>query len=455
MYKFLLPIRFLLKRPISYFAILALALCVFVVLVVITVLSGLTAEFKINTHHSMGDAVVESESLVGFPYYEEFMDELRRQDYIEDTAKLIRNYALIQRVIEGGFAGFAGSGAKEILGIEAGQFSEVTHFGSWLFYNSDNPEYAFDPSYAPNEPGIVLAAGLIYTRDDFGNFIKPETISPLKIEVTCFPLNAKGAPAKAGAGSIISKTFYHSDSFKSGLAQLDYHRVYISFKEAQELCGMTLYPKRINSINIKFRNKANIDKAAQKVTALWNSFKESRKGEPYYDLLNDVKVKTWQKRNWMILQVMEGERIMMITVFSLIGLIVVFIIFVIFYMIISHKSKDIGILKSIGISNFNVMNIFLLFSAWIGILGSLIGSLGGWLFLANINDIEAWLYEKYGFQLWDRQMYAIEEIPFQIDFQVLSIILLAAVFTCILGAYVPARKAAELNPVDSLQVNQL
>ena len=80
MYKIILAIRYLVKRRISYFSVLAVALCVFVMLVVITVLSGLTSEVKANMHNSVGDCVVTSRSLVGFGYYQEFMDILQKQD---------------------------------------------------------------------------------------------------------------------------------------------------------------------------------------------------------------------------------------------------------------------------------------------------------------------------------------------------------------------------------------
>ena len=83
MYKFVLAFRFLLKRRISYFSVFAVALCVFVVFVVMTVLSGLTADFKEKTHLWSGDCVVSTKSLVGFSYYQEFMEVLQKEKEIE------------------------------------------------------------------------------------------------------------------------------------------------------------------------------------------------------------------------------------------------------------------------------------------------------------------------------------------------------------------------------------
>ena len=77
------------------------------------------------------------------------------------------------------------------------------------------------------------------------------------------------------------------------------------------------------------------------------------------------------------------------------------------------------------------------------------------MFLRKINGIESWLFEHFGFQLWDRTIYAIEDIPNQVDFKVLSVIMFSAVVACLAGAVVPSWRAAGLEPVETLQVSQL
>ena len=68
MYKLKLALRYLIKRKISYFAVIAVALCVFIVFIVITVLTGITADFKGKVHRTASDCVVYTRSLVGFGY---------------------------------------------------------------------------------------------------------------------------------------------------------------------------------------------------------------------------------------------------------------------------------------------------------------------------------------------------------------------------------------------------
>jgi len=127
----------------------------------------------------------------------------------------------------------------------------------------------------------------------------------------------------------------------------------------------------------------------------------------------------------------------------------------IFYMIICHKTKDIGILKSVGISRVAIVQLFLTFAAGVGMVGAGIGAGAGCAFLVKINDMEDWLFERFGWQLWDRTVYAIGEIPNDIKWEVLAVIMAAAVFAALAGAFLPSARASAQRPVEVLQVNQL
>ena len=453
MVKVILAIRYLLKRRISYFAVLAVALCVFVVFVVITVLSGLTAEFKTNTHRSVGDCVVNSKSLVGFGYYQEFIDKLAQTDFVEATSPVIKSYALV-RVTLGLDDIEYFDHPLGILGIDAAAHSRVTAFGQWLGFNKTDACSAFKPAYAPNLPGCVSGVGVLFERDPEGNYIVPEEIPKFKIDVSCFPLTAKGALAKAGTGIVNTKTFYYSDYAESKI-RADWSDLYLPFDEAQMLCGMGMEPKRVNAIHIKFKPGVRLGAGCAKVKQLWEEFVEEKGGVSGVNLLENVRVQNWKIYNRHIIAAVETERTMMMIIFGMIGIITVFIVLVVFYMIVSHKSKDIGILKSLGASNANVLSLFLGFASLIGVLGAVIGAVGGWQFLVHINQIEDWLFRRFGFQLWNRAIYAIGDIPNKIEFEVLAPIVLSAIAACVVGALIPSWQAARLKPVETLQVSQL
>jgi lipoprotein-releasing system permease protein len=145
----------------------------------------------------------------------------------------------------------------------------------------------------------------------------------------------------------------------------------------------------------------------------------------------------------------------MSVMFGFVGITTVFIVLVVFYMIISHKSKDIGILKSIGVSNLDIIELFSGYAFLVSTIGSGIGLFAGWIFLLKINPIEDWLFEHFGFQLWDRTIYAIGDIPNKVEFNILATIVISATIACLVGALIPSLQAAIQKPVDTLQVGQL
>ena len=79
MYKIILPLRYLVKRRITLLAVAAVALSVFIASVVLTVMHGLVGDFKEKNHQFVGDCVVSTQSLVGFAYYEPFVEQLERR----------------------------------------------------------------------------------------------------------------------------------------------------------------------------------------------------------------------------------------------------------------------------------------------------------------------------------------------------------------------------------------
>ncbi len=134
MYRPILIARYLLKRRITHFAVVAVALCVFTVVVVMTVMTGLVGDFKEKNHAFTGDCVVATESLVGFPYYEEFMSLVEQTGLTAGVSPVVKSYALFG--LEGGY-----EDNVEIVGLDPVRHSQATNFGTTLsFHQSDRGE---------------------------------------------------------------------------------------------------------------------------------------------------------------------------------------------------------------------------------------------------------------------------------------------------------------------------
>lgn len=442
MYKLKLIVRYLLKQRITHFAVLTVALCVFIVVVVMTVMSGLVGQFKQKNHDFVGDCVVGTKSLVGFPYYEELMADLERLDGIEAVSPVVKNYALLRPQYDR-------EQYVELLGLDPVRHSRVTSFAQTLGYHADDPARAFVPVYEPNALGCVLGIDLVLWRDARSQYAHDASPRRAAYSLTCFPLNARGAPAMAGTTVVSNRQFYYSDNSHSGIARVDGSTVYIPLEQAQSLC-MAGQHKRVSAVHIKFRPGVDLRAGVEQVRGLWGQFKQARIDAPDGRLLETVTVESWKEYRRAFIAPMEKEETLMSVMFGFVGVTAVFIVFVVFYMIVSHKTRDVGVLKSVGASSASVMALFSGFAFVVGLLGSAAGIAGGWLFLARINRIEEWLYQRFGFQLWDRTIYAIGEIPHDVQVHTLGVIALCAIVACLIGALVPACSAARLRPVETL-----
>ena len=448
MYKIILATRYLLKRRITYFAVLAVALCVFIVIVVMTVMAGLVNEFKEKNHRFAGDCVVGTESLVGFAYYEDFVKLMEQQDFVEAVSPAIKSFALKRR------RGSEQDDVVEVMGIDPVRHSQATGFGDTLYYHNDDVSGTFEIASDANLVGCVLGDFMLLRDTNSRNYSKT-SLPRIPYSISCFPLTARGALAQAGTDMVNTKTFYFSDQSSTGLSRVDGSLVYLPFEQAQLLCGMAGSNKRISRLHIRFKPDVKLQAGREKVQSLWQKFRQDKAGEIQAYLLDTVTVQGWKQYRRSSIAPLENEQTEMSVMFGFVGITTVFIVLVVFYMIISHKSKDIGILKSIGASNVDIIELFSGYAFMVGILGSGFGLLAGWIFLLKINPIEDWLFEHFGFQLWDRTIYAIGDIPNQVEFKTLAVIVVSAIAACLVGALIPSLQAARQKPVETLQVGQL
>jgi lipoprotein-releasing system permease protein len=441
--------RYFWHRRISILAVASVALCVSIVVIVMSVMNGLAGQFKEKNHEFVGDCVIRGQSLAGFPYAAEFMQQLEKQSFVAAVSQTAEGMGLMTS------PGATWNVGIEYVGIDPLKHSRVTNFAKTLRYHADKPENAFVPPDVPEMDGCVLGIDLILDRSqNTGDYVHPARPWLLRVNISSFPLNPKGGFARAGADTISSKTFYYSDHSHSGLVKPDGRMVYIPLKQARLLSGMDAPIERSSSIHIRFAEGVTAEAGTQQVRQQWSKFIQSCQGKPYAEMLNAVQVLTWRqdRREWIA--PMDKEKMMLALLFMMLGVVTVFIICVVFYMIIGHKSRDLGILKSVGMSSPAVAAVFMGFAGIVGVIGTVIGTAGGWLFLWKINAMENWVYDHYGQRIWDRSIYAIDQIPNTVEWSMLAVVAVSAIGACLIGAMIPSLQAASKSPVRILQVSQ-
>jgi lipoprotein-releasing system permease protein len=162
-------------------------------------------------------------------------------------------------------------------------------------------------------------------------------------------------------------------------------------------------------------------------------------------------VQTWRDKQGPLLAAVHLETSILNVLLFLIIAVAGFGILAIFYMIVVEKTKDIGILKSLGASSSGIMGIFLAYGLSLGIVGSGAGLVIGLLFVANINAIADALAMVTGQEVFDPSIYYFQTIPTIIEAHTIAWIVLGAIAIAVLASILPARRAARLHPVEALR----
>ena len=164
-----------------------------------------------------------------------------------------------------------------------------------------------------------------------------------------------------------------------------------------------------------------------------------------------VDVQTWRQIQAKYVAPIEKQRTLVVLILGIISVVAVVLIFVIFYMIVMQKTRDIGVLKAVGASSFGVAGIFLGYGAAVGLVGSVIGTVGGYYFVRYINPIQDALDRWMGFRVWTRDVFLFEKIPNQVEARTAIWIVVCAIVAGLAGALLPAIRAARMQPVEALR----
>src|SRR3989339_894333 len=159
-------------------------------------------------------------------------------------------------------------------------------------------------------------------------------------------------------------------------------------------------------------------------------------GYPYSSL-------NWLEQNKILFKWMKLEKWAAFLVLSLIILVAAFNIVSSLIMLVMDKTREVGILKSMGATNKSIEKIFVYQGAFIGVCGTIAGSV--------IGTTLSYLQDRYQFISLPPDIYFISALPMDFQFTDALSITLVTLFLCWLSSYYPAKKAAQLNPVEAIR----
>ena len=164
-----------------------------------------------------------------------------------------------------------------------------------------------------------------------------------------------------------------------------------------------------------------------------------------------AQVWTWRDASGGFLRALEVEDNVMFIILSILVLIAAMNIVSGLIMLVKNKGRDIGILRTIGLSQGSVLRVFFICGAFTGLIGTVCGVILGCLFAIYIDPIFSFVNYAMGGGVWDPSIRGIYHLPAQLNLaDVLSAVALSLGLSFIVTIF-PARRAARLNPVEALR----
>lgn len=214
--------------------------------------------------------------------------------------------------------------------------------------------------------------------------------------------------------------------FRSGMYQYDVSLVFIGLNKAQELLG---YGKIASGISVKLKNIYDAPAKKNEISKL---------------LGRGFVIRSWQEVNRNYFAALKLEKITMFIILTLIVLVACFNIVSTLIVLVVDKTKDIGVLKSLGATKKSIARIFTLQGFLVGFIGITVGISSG-LVLCG-------LLKKYEFIKLPKDIYYLDHLPVEIQiYPDIVAIVAATIFIVLVATIYPAKKAANLDPVEALR----
>lgn len=504
MYKLILCWRYLKTRYLAFACIISVMLGVATLIVVNSVMNGFSTKLRTLLHSVLSDVVIEDLSHKGLSDPTDKIARIRKDPYlneqIESMAITLEAFAMVQYTNHNNEYA---TRPVRVIGIEVKSRSEVGGFHENLSSyqeqkekneknktNDPLPAASFDlppelvklfeerenrwqqdrdfehfrPRPLDDEPLIGVPPELqkLLKRDPKDPVIPPPAPVPVVRRVprgaivghliAYFNYRGENGEIKQGRAvhlgddirlttvsngenmKPVYDTFVTVDYFKSGMSEYDANCVFIPLEHLQTLRGMD---NRASNILIKLKNYSE---AKNVVTALGEMFKKDKLG-----------INTWEEKQGPLLKAIEIEKSILNILLFMIIAVAGFGILAIFSMIVSEKTRDIGILKALGASSGGIMKIFLTYGLLLGVVGALLGTILGLSITWNINAVEAFIAMCTGSHVFQGDVYYFKEIPTDVSAYAVTIVNLGAVAIATVFSILPALRAAMLHPVQALR----
>ena len=228
------------------------------------------------------------------------------------------------------------------------------------------------------------------------------------------------------------KNFVVTSIFNSGLAEFDNNIAFINLNTLEEFFGYDISDRNLE-IYLKNPNKIESQKMiVQKI-------------------FDEEFIYSWADMNSSLFSALKVERNVMFIILSLIIVVAAFNIISGLTILVKNKTKDIAILKSIGVLNKSIVKIFFLVGVIIGTSATVFGILLGVTFSIYIENLREFLSSTFNISLFPEEIYFLSKMPSEINPTSIFLISICSILITVIVSIFPAFKAAKLDPIKALK----
>ena len=222
------------------------------------------------------------------------------------------------------------------------------------------------------------------------------------------------------------RRFEVAGRFRTGMYEYDNSFVYTTLEAAQDVSGLG---EAVSGLEVRVADPMRSDDMGETI-------RQELGGYPY-------RTEDSKTMNSSLFDALKLEKMAMGVILLLIVIVAAFNIISTLVMVVTDKTREIGILKSMGLRSSQVQRIFMLQGVVIGTMGSLLGAAMGLLL--------TWLLDRYEFIKIPGDVYFIDRLPVAFDWADISVILLLSMLISFVATIYPARQAARLYPLDAIR----
>ena len=465
-YSWFLALRYLLARWVNVLGIAGVAVAVWALIVVIAVFSGFIAEIREHIRGATADLVLADVN--ERCSYEAVRQVLERDPDVVATAPRLQHYAVLfprgfgaqKPIVYTGAMG--GSPLRynfvNLIGVDPQREARTTSFGEWLrLEGEDGAAYAVaDPSrpLAVSEglyrraqalAGRPLPQGELLSTGDglLLGLRRMERGEPMEPGEVVDVVTARPARTQSGDETVkkIRRQCVITGGYSTRYRTFDESNAFVDIDWLRELLGQGRLVRGsvdlVSEVAIRVRPGADLQVVRHRLD------------QAVHGIAGGA-VQTWEEQNAIFLGAVDHERGMMKLVLFCVMLVAAFLIYATLHMMVTQKVKDIGILTSLGAVPGGIAAIFLLCGIVVAAVGGATGVVLGVLSARYLNDVNDWFRARLGLELFPTDLYDLQSIPYRLDADWIATVVLTAFALALLVAFLPARRAARLDPVKAL-----